>query len=265
MDGPETWRATFIAKIGSETEYHMDLWMPGNAKRRVFAVDAPVNHAGRDSLPPEFSQIPMPAILARQQGNAWQQPFIAVYEPYRGDEGAKIQNVRMAKLADETATVAACVIEGTTESGFQMVVLQDDQPAQLRKIENYDFQGSFGIVTSRENSIAELYLGNGKKLGDSQAFLTVKEVTPANASLLRQGDVWIYSASAPINAGLAFSVPENISASNAWSLWLQDAAGRRKIESADIQPGQSSSGQNVLLVKCELPVALNARLSVQPS
>ena len=178
----------------------------------------------------------MPTILARQQGDAWQRPFVVIYEPHLGVDGAKIQNVRMAKLADVNATVAACVIAGRAGSDFQMVLMQDDQPNQFRKIENYNFQGSFGAAILREDLISELYLGNGKMLGDERTSLTAKENMPVNASLRRQGDGWIYSGSAAVSAVLAFSVPENALPSVAWSLWLHTTGGRQKIQAAKIQP-----------------------------
>jgi hypothetical protein len=265
MDEAKSWRTTFIAKIKPETEHHMDLWMLGNASRRVFALDAPANHAVRDALPVEFSQISMPTILARQQGDAWQRPFVVIYEPHLGVDGAKIQNVRMAKLADVNATVAACVIAGRAGSDFQMVLMQDDQPNQFRKIENYNFQGSFGAAILREDLISELYLGNGKMLGDERTSLTAKENMPVNASLRRQGDGWIYSGSAAVSAVLAFSVPENALPSVAWSLWLHTTGGRQKIQAAKIQPETLAPGKAAIWVKCELPAAMNAQLSIQPS
>ena len=47
----------------------MAMWMPGQTGRRIFAVEAPANHAGREALPPAFAEIPMPTVLVRSKAN----------------------------------------------------------------------------------------------------------------------------------------------------------------------------------------------------
>ncbi len=175
VDCAEDWHATFTAKISKGPNHNMTLWMPGGLKRRVFAVDAPANHAGRDALPAEFAEMPMPTVLVRQQGDAWQRPFIAVYEPYLSADGPTITSVRGAKVEGEDSSLAACVVEGRSKDGgkdtaLKVLLAQDDKPADSHSFEGYNFQGSFGVVKLQDGAVSELYLGNGQNFGRLAAY-----------------------------------------------------------------------------------------------
>jgi hypothetical protein len=71
----------------------MDLWMVGNPGRRVFLADAPANRAARHNFPEVEWNRPIPLLLVRQNGEAWDRPFVTVYEPYQKAVGRKIQTV----------------------------------------------------------------------------------------------------------------------------------------------------------------------------
>ncbi|MGA2061565.1 MAG: heparinase II/III family protein, partial [Thermoguttaceae bacterium] len=267
VDCAEDWRATFAAKVRSGPERLMALWMPGGMKRRVFALDAPANHAGRDALPPAFVEIPMPTVLVRQQGDAWRQPFIAIYEPYLSTDGPSITAVRAAKREGDNSSLAACVVDGRTKDGgkdsaLKVLLAQDDQPAGVHSFEGYKFQGSLGVIAMRDGAISEVYLGHGQSLGDSRVFLTAADNAPINASLLRDEGGWRYSSSASIKAGLVFTLPQNAVLDGRLTLWREDDQGRHKVEQAKFSIQRDPPKNGVATVNCVLPPGRNSRLSL---
>jgi hypothetical protein len=107
----------------------MDLWMVGGDERRVFAVDAPANRAARHNLAEKYWNRPMPTMVVRQKGEAWDRPFVAVYEPARQAEGTKIRAVKseggnrwVVRGADWSATLS---LDGAKLS---LAILEDQQP-----------------------------------------------------------------------------------------------------------------------------------------
>jgi hypothetical protein len=72
----------------------MDLWMPGEEERTVYSVTAPANRGARHYVDEKYWDVPRPAMVVRQQGEAWERPFVAVYEPSIQADGAKIRSVK---------------------------------------------------------------------------------------------------------------------------------------------------------------------------
>lgn len=76
----------FVARfhIGLEhaADVHVDMWMKGFADRTVFTTAAPKSNAFvKGSVPDELLDKPLPTLVVRQKGEAWNRPFVAVYHP----------------------------------------------------------------------------------------------------------------------------------------------------------------------------------------
>ncbi len=67
----------------------MDMLMPAVATREVAKVDAPpISEA-----PAPYDNTPAPTLVIRQIGDAWDKPFVTIYEPHSGVDGGTVQNV----------------------------------------------------------------------------------------------------------------------------------------------------------------------------
>ena len=151
----------FTTTLTDGSKHLMNFWMPGEPERRVFSVTAPPDHAAREELHGKLDEIPMPTLVVRQHGEAWSRPFVAVYEPSLQNEGASITNVHAIQDLEAASTLAAVVVEG---KDFHICLMQDDQAVGNHNVEGNLFQGSFGVVTTRDESVSELYLGTGMNL-----------------------------------------------------------------------------------------------------
>ncbi len=166
----------------------MAMWLTAQDGRTVFSVDAPQNNAIREAIAPIMRGIPMPTIVVRQQGEAWQRPFVAVYEPFLEGKGT-VRSVRGVT----GGSVSGAVVEG---DGYRALLLQDAAADGVRQVENANFQGDFGAVIERGGEIAELYLGNGKLIEFGGWKLEAD--APTSIDVRRRGEGWVYGATGPV-------------------------------------------------------------------
>ena len=82
-----------------EKRIAMNVLVCSGKERQVFSVQAPANRAARN-FPKSFWDRKVPALVLRHYGEAWNQPFVAVYEPYKQKEGPKVQGVK--KVSENT-------------------------------------------------------------------------------------------------------------------------------------------------------------------
>jgi hypothetical protein len=76
----------------------------GEEDRSVFSVMAPANRGARHYVDEKYWDRLQPTMVVRQDGEAWDRPFVAVYEPSFQSDGVKIQSVK--SLADNTWLVS---------------------------------------------------------------------------------------------------------------------------------------------------------------
>ncbi len=72
---------TMTCRDGSEAG--MKMWMRGEEDRKVFKAYAPyIDALSRMPMPYDIKNTPCMTFVARQYGEAWTRPFVAVYEPF---------------------------------------------------------------------------------------------------------------------------------------------------------------------------------------
>jgi hypothetical protein len=195
--------ATFTMSLPDSTQPAMNLWMPEQSGRTLFTVEAPANNTIRDGLPSEVRSLLMPTLVVRQKGEAWNRPFVGVYEPFLTSEGARIQQVRTVKTA-MAPTLSATIVEGKDNgASYRVLLFQDAAPSSVRKTREAEFQGEFGTVIEQKGMIRELYLGKGQRL--SMGGITVQSTNnqPISVSLRRDGNGWQYSSDGPVRITLS--------------------------------------------------------------
>ncbi|MCH6257720.1 heparinase II/III-family protein [Puniceicoccaceae bacterium K14] len=87
-----TIHAKFPLHIESD-KVAMDVWVLGGEDRQLFKVSAPANRGARHNFDEKYWNRPTPTIVIRQTGEAWDRPFVAVYEPSIKKDGAKVKSV----------------------------------------------------------------------------------------------------------------------------------------------------------------------------
>ena len=64
-------------------DIYMNLWMKGEPDREVFTALAPMTEglSRTPNMPYNIKEQPTLTFVARQHGEAWNRPFVSIYEP----------------------------------------------------------------------------------------------------------------------------------------------------------------------------------------
>lgn len=82
-----------------EDNISMNMWMKGAPERKVFSALSPMTEglSRIPDMPYAIKEQPTLTFVARQQGEAWNRPFVAVYEPSSVKEPGCISSVTFQK------------------------------------------------------------------------------------------------------------------------------------------------------------------------
>ena len=88
-------KTTFSINMPDGNDIHMTMWMKGERGREIFKALSPVNleYERMPNQPYKIDEQPVLTFVARQHGEAWTKPFVAVYEPSANDEPSEIESV----------------------------------------------------------------------------------------------------------------------------------------------------------------------------
>jgi hypothetical protein len=153
-------KATFNITKLSGNDLFMQLHIPGFKNREYTQVKAPITF----EAPKPYDKLPTPTIVIRNQGEAWKNPFVVVYEPFNENEKPTIQSV--VKIEQDGIYKGLKIISKTpAETLIQYVITQsEDQEFKSDALDIY-FKGAFAIITLNEKGgLQNIYIGEGEKL-----------------------------------------------------------------------------------------------------
>lgn len=106
-------KSTFTINMKDGNDIHMDLWMQGSADRKIFKALSPANleYERIPNQPYDIEKQPVLTFIARQYGEAWTRPFVAVYEPYTDKEQAEIQSVGYFKPKSKDSDAVGIIVK----------------------------------------------------------------------------------------------------------------------------------------------------------
>ena len=100
-------KATFTTTCPDGRKIDMTMWMRGNKNREVFRALSPVNMEYErlpKFMPYKVDEQPVLTYVARQHGDAWSNPFVAIYEPSDSNEPSEISKVEFFTPKEKDAT-----------------------------------------------------------------------------------------------------------------------------------------------------------------
>jgi len=153
-------KATFNIKKLSATNIFMQLHIPGFRNREYTKVKAPITFES----PEPYNKMATPTLVIRNKGEAWNNPFVVVFEPFNQNEGATIKSVE--KLEENGVYKGLKIVSNTpTETLIQYVLTQSkDDIFQDENLDIY-FKGSFAVISLNENkTLKSIYIGEGDEL-----------------------------------------------------------------------------------------------------
>ena len=100
-------KATFTTICPDGRKIDMTMWMKGAKDREVFRALSPVNMEYErlpKFMPYKVDEQPVLTYVARQHGDAWSNPFVAIYEPSDSNEPSEISKVEFFTPKEKDAT-----------------------------------------------------------------------------------------------------------------------------------------------------------------
>jgi hypothetical protein len=164
--------ARFSVEKLEEEPIYMNMYIPGEGNREYTKVKAPLTY----EAPRPYLKKPTPTIVIRKEGEAWEKPFVVVYEPYKGSiENSSILSVE--KIQQKGIYKGLKVISNTgTQTLVQYIITQEENKMFKDKKLGITFSGTFAIITTDANGNAlNIYMGEGTTLRYKNVSIEAKD------------------------------------------------------------------------------------------
>lgn len=178
---------------------YMNLWMKGYPGREIFSIKAPSCKAfrGDHRIPYDVYKEPYLTISARQHGEAWNKPFVGIFEPYTENEGRSVVSVESFDAETLCESFVGLIV--TSRNGRKDYIFSTDNNVKS-VYKDMETDAVYAVVTEQENDFS-LFLGNGKSL-KAKGFSILSEEN-CNAVLEYKNGEFYLSADKPVTVKIA--------------------------------------------------------------
>jgi hypothetical protein len=182
--------ALFTVKTGGEKNKYMQVLFAGEKGRQFFSGKAPPS--GTADIP--YRSIPTPVVISRQEGEAWKRPFIAIYEPFIGDNNFSVEKIELEDSSEDGKFSSLSVFN---KDQSQQIILQSIDTKKTHQKNDWIFKGNFGIIGLVNQNLQYLYIGSGQQLAYKQYSIeTGNDKGSANVQI--NGNKLIVSCNQPL-------------------------------------------------------------------
>lgn len=106
--------ANFITNCRDGRRIQMKMWMKGEQNRQIIQALSPRNMEYErlgERMPYDIISQPVFTLIARQNGEAWNHPFVAIYEPSDNEEPSEIEKVSFFRpKSDDSSAIGIRVV-----------------------------------------------------------------------------------------------------------------------------------------------------------
>ncbi len=152
----------FSANALQEKPVHMHMWLPGNAGRSYTTAMAPPSAEG----PIDYTKKPTPTVVIRQNGEAWTNPFMVVFEASEGNKNSG--SVKQVEQLRSNGVSKGLVVHSEVggKKMRQIIVVQDNDDEVFEDAKmKLRFTGRYMVLTLNDNdAVSDIYIGSGKAL-----------------------------------------------------------------------------------------------------
>jgi len=165
---------------------NMNLWMQGQTDREIFSVLSPKSTAlSHGLLPDDINNNPIPTLVVRQNGEAWNRPFVAIYEP-------ALNNTTNIQSVDYFGKNEFVGIHVTHKSGKEDFIFSNTSTNEKLNSNQFSVTGTYGIISKKTNDFT-LFLGNGKNISNGKYSIDLG-TEMASAVLKNENGIMSFSA-----------------------------------------------------------------------
>ena len=174
----------------------MNLWMKGEPEREVFTALAPMTEglSRIPGMPYNIKEQPTLTFVARQHGEAWNRPFVAVYEPSTRKEPSAIEAVSFfdAEEAGLKDFAGICVESKNGRTDHIFSLSDSSQTATYRGMK---VKADYAVISNEYAGNRTFFLGNGTQLITPD--VSIRTSAAANVLLEQKQGKWYILSSAP--------------------------------------------------------------------
>lgn len=187
-------KATFTIQMTDKDDISMNLWMKGEKERKVFSALSPMTEglSRTPGMPYNIKEQPTLTFVARQQGEAWNRPFVAVYEPSSVKESGCISAVTFPEVQskDSGSHVGICVKQ---QDGRVDYILSSDKKTNRCMLGQMSASAVYALWGNKDGKDCTLFLGDGTLLETPE--VSIKADAPVNVLMEHKAGEWWYTAS----------------------------------------------------------------------
>ena len=143
-------QARFTIDMPDGDDISMNMWMKGYSDRTVFSALSPMTEglSRLKGMPYDVKKQPTLTFVARQQGEAWTRPFVAIYEPVSVNEPGTVESVSFPEVVCEGS--GNCVaIEVVHKSGSRDLILSCDNPDTVMRCGDVRIKASYAVYRDK--------------------------------------------------------------------------------------------------------------------
>lgn len=170
----EDYQVEWKMEMPDEDDVFMHLWMKGAEGREVFSLKSPPCKSFRkgSKIPYDIDKAPYLTLAARQHGEAWNHPFVSIYEPTTSEEGRSIATIQ--SFEDEHSAPEFVGIKVVHTSGREDYIFssKDGATAQYQQMSS---DAPYALIADEKNGDQVLFLGKGSVLTTKDVSITSTE------------------------------------------------------------------------------------------
>lgn len=158
----DDYQATWKMSMPDDNHVYMHLWMKGAEDREVFSIQSPSCKSFRtnDGFPYSVKDAPYLTMTARQHGEAWNRPFVSIFEPTTEKEGRSIRTIRSFEPEQASPDFVGLKVEG--RSGRTDYIFSSAQD-ELVAYQDFKVNATYALISESGKDFT-LFMGNGTDL-----------------------------------------------------------------------------------------------------
>lgn len=143
-----------------EEPIYMDLRIPGFGDREYTKVMAPHTF----EAPQPYQNRQTPTLVIRKNGEAWLDPFVVVFEPYKGSDNNSVVSVeKMVQDGIYKGVKVVSIVDD--EELVQYVITQVQNDRFIDESRGIFFSGTFAVISvDSDGKLQNMYIGEGDEL-----------------------------------------------------------------------------------------------------
>lgn len=167
----QNFKGQFNLKMEDKT-VSMNLWMKGSESREIFSVLSPSSTAlGDHIISKELASLPVPTMVVKQDGEAWDRPFVAVYEP-------SLNGVSAIEKVEYFGNGESVGIQVKAKNGQEDFIFSNTQSQVPFEHNSMKVLGTYGVISKEKQQLKSVFLADGTAIeSDGYAIKSVAKTT----------------------------------------------------------------------------------------